>query len=44
MTEHIQNLNSILWMLRQWWISRIKRHKMHGSKKSTGTKEKAKLH
>ena len=24
MTKHIQNLNNIFWMLRQWWKSRIK--------------------
>ena len=44
MTKHVQNLNNIFWMLRQWWKSMIKLHKMHGSKKSTGPKERAKLH
>ena len=44
MTKHIWNLNKIFWMLGQWWKSRIKWHKIHGSKKSTGPKEKAKLH
>ena len=44
MTKHIQNLNNIFWMLRQWLKSRIKWHKKHGSKKSTGPKERTKLH
>ena len=41
MTKHIQNLNNIFWMLRQSLKSRIKKH---GSKKSTGPKQRAKLH
>ena len=24
MTKHIENLNNIFWMLRQWWKSKIK--------------------
>ena len=41
MTEHTENLNNIFWMLRQWLKSRITQHKKHGSKKSTGPKERA---
>ena len=43
MTKHRRYFNNIFWMLRQWWKSRIKCHKMYGSKKSTRPKEKAKL-
>ena len=40
MTKHIRYLNNIFLMLRQWWKSRIKLHKMYGSKKSIKPKEK----
>ena len=40
----LHDLNNIFWMLTQWWKSRIKWHKMYGSKNPTGPKEKAKLH
>ena len=33
MTKRIQKRNNIFWMLRQWWKSRIKWLKKHGSKK-----------
>ena len=40
MIKYMQYLNNIFWVLRQWSKSRIKCHKMYGSKKSPRPKKK----